>query len=74
MSAADIVAKLDDLRLRPKYVDEPGTLYSGMPPECNRQLAEAQLNDLIDILTIRVPVGLTKQIRTRSVCQDLVPF
>jgi Domain of unknown function (DUF4844) len=61
MSTADIIAKLDEFRLRSKYIVEPGTLYSGMPPEYNRQLAETQLNDLLDNLKHRLPGGLTKQ-------------
>jgi hypothetical protein len=55
MNAADIAARLDDLRCRPKYLDEPGTLYNGMRPRSQRQQAEAQLNDLIGNLRRRLP-------------------
>jgi hypothetical protein len=43
-------AKLQALKVHPMYVDEPGTIYNGMRPEETRQLAEAQLNDLIERL------------------------
>jgi hypothetical protein len=61
MNTVDVIAKLDHLKLRPKYVDEPDRLYSAMPSEHDRQLAETQLNDLLDDLKRRVPGGLTKQ-------------
>jgi len=45
-----ILAKLAALKAQPKFVDEPGTIYNGMHPEEMRQLAEAQLNNLIERL------------------------
>jgi Domain of unknown function (DUF4844) len=50
MIKATAIAKLQELRARPKFKEEPGTLYNGMRPENDRQAAEAQLNDLIDQL------------------------
>jgi hypothetical protein len=41
-------AKLDELRNEPKYVEVFAIGYSGLRPEPARQMAEAQLNDLID--------------------------
>src|SRR5882724_8461393 len=41
------IAKLSELRDRTKYVDMPGTIYSGMRSESSRSLAEDQLNRLI---------------------------
>jgi Domain of unknown function (DUF4844) len=43
-------AQLEDLRSKPKFVDEPGTIYNGMRPECDRQAAENQVRKLIDRL------------------------
>lgn len=45
-----IRAKLGDLRLKPKFADEPGTIYNGMRPESDRLTAERQLDGLIDFL------------------------
>jgi len=44
------LSQLAETRTKPKYVDEPGTLYNGLRPESARQKAEVQLNDLIDRL------------------------
>jgi hypothetical protein len=54
-------ARLDELRRQPKYVDEPGTIYNGLRPESARQLAEAQLNALIDCLREELPRHSTKK-------------
>jgi Domain of unknown function (DUF4844) len=54
-------AKLDELKSQPKYIDEPGTSYNGLRPENARQLAEAQLNALIDRLREELPRHPTKK-------------
>ena len=46
----DMLAQLNALRERPKFVAEPGTLYNGLRPEEVRQVAEHKLNDLIERL------------------------
>jgi hypothetical protein len=54
------MATLELLRSEPKFVDAPGTICNGMRPEDIHQLAENQLNDLIDRL-MRDPGGVPKK-------------
>jgi hypothetical protein len=44
------LTSLSDLRNRAKYVEIPGSMYNGMRPERRREVAEAQLNSLIERL------------------------
>jgi hypothetical protein len=53
----DVLAKLADMRRRPKYVEMP----SGGPFGGVRSMAEAQLNDLIDRLKDGLPRNPTKR-------------
>ena len=55
------IAKLSELRGRPRYVDMPGTIYNGMRPESSRLLAEEQLNQLIDGLQNGLPSKPSKK-------------
>jgi hypothetical protein len=55
MSTDDILAKLDELSRRPKYVDEPNMLYFGMGSERDRRLAEAQFN--CPLLDLKARIG-----------------
>ncbi|MGI9416117.1 MAG: DUF4844 domain-containing protein [Hyphomicrobiales bacterium] len=60
------LAKLAELGARPKYVDEPGTIYNGMRPEHVRLTAQAQLNDLIQ----RLSSGLQEKPSKRFVLEE----
>ena len=71
---ADTLAKLVALRSRPKYVDEPGTIYNGMRPESGRQLAQKQLNDLIDLLQRDLPSTPTKEFVLSQFSTTLAQF
>jgi len=60
MNAAAALAKLADLKARPKFKEISGTIYNGMRPEHERQIAEAHLNDLIERLITELPNVPTK--------------
>ena len=53
--------QLNALAARPKYVDEPGTIYNGMRPELRRLIAQAQLNGLIRRLSRGLPSKPSKR-------------
>jgi len=72
--SAVMMAKLDDMRKRPKYVDEPGTIYNGMRPEIARRLAEAQLNTLIDRLRQQIAATPNKKFVLREFSKTLAQF
>lgn len=46
------MAKLEALRIQPKFVDEPGTIYNGMRPEQERLTAESLVDHLIETLIL----------------------
>lgn len=68
------LAKLDALAARPKYVDEPGTIYNGMRPELRRSAAQAQLNDLIRRLGKGLPSKPSKRFVMREFERTLAMF
>lgn len=70
----ETLAKLDALRHRPKYVDEPGTIYNGMRPEGLRVASEAQLNHLIDRLRQRVEARPSKKVVLQEIARTLDEF
>lgn len=53
------MVKLNELRARPKYVEDAG--YTGMAPESDRLLAATQINALIDGLRDKVQGNPSKQ-------------
>jgi hypothetical protein len=68
------VAKLAELRARPKYVDMPGTIYNGMRPESSRLLAERQLNSLIDRLQEGLPSNPSKKFVLAEFAKTMAEF
>ena len=64
MEECELIAAVQDLVLlkaRPKFVDEPGTIYNGMRPEGLRRDAEDKLNDLIAGFILDIPKGLSER-------------
>ena len=65
---------LKALGAKPKYVDEPGTIYNGMRPELRRLAAQAQLNDLIRRLGKGLPSKPSKRFVLREFERTLALF
>lgn len=67
-------AKLDGLRSEPKYVEVLAVGYSGLRPEPERRMAEAQLNDLIDQVRHGLAATPTKAFVLREFAMTLARF
>ena len=67
-------AKLDRLRSEPKYVEVLAVGYSGLRPEPERRMAEAQLNDLIDQVRHGLAATPTKAFVLREFAMTLARF
>ncbi len=66
--------RLAELRAQPKYVDVPGTVYTGMRPESSRVIAEAQLNQLIDRLRSGLPSQPSKKFVLAEFAKTMAEF
>jgi hypothetical protein len=74
MVSTSQLSKLTEMRGEPKYVDEPGTLYSGLRPDSARHEAETQLNGLIDRLCSGLAATPTKQFVLSEFARTLAEF
>jgi hypothetical protein len=68
------LSQLAEMRKKPKYVDEPGTIYNGLRPESARQQAEEQLNDLIGRLCSGLASTPTKRFVLSEFAKTLAEF
>jgi Domain of unknown function (DUF4844) len=68
------LAKLAELRDRPKYVELPGTFYNGLRPERARLLAESQINALIDRLRDALASNPSKRLAINEFARTLAEF
>jgi Domain of unknown function (DUF4844) len=68
------LSKLAEMRVEPKYIEEAGTLYNGLRPDSARLEAERQLNDLIERLSVGLPVTPTKQFVLSEFARTLAEF
>jgi uncharacterized protein DUF4844 len=74
MITDEMLTKLTDLKAQPKFKAEPGTIYNGLRPEEDRQLAELQLNELIARLIQTPRDRLTNEFVLAQFAQSLSLF